>query len=288
MANQLSDAPSGPFLRPVALIAAAGLLAGLIAFGLGELVYGRFSPELVGQSVGGNQVMRPTLETKAVSDARNSATAFGLLGGVMGLFLGVAGGLERRSIGSAAKAGCVGLVLGATVGAVLSSGPGRAVRADAGPAHGGRPVPLARPARDALGAPGCGRRVGLRDRSWPLGSDSAPDDRRAGGGHRRDDRLRRDRGYGHSPGRDWRRHLHDVADTFAGPTPRGHRCGRGHRPDQSRHRRPPVIARILVGAGRGRLAAGEGGELSWVASWGRRLNRSKPTSRIRGRRCQRG
>jgi hypothetical protein len=63
--------------------------------------------------------MRPTLETKAASDARNSETAFGLLGGVLGLFLGLAGGLERRSIGSAAKAGCVGLVLGATVGAVL-------------------------------------------------------------------------------------------------------------------------------------------------------------------------
>jgi hypothetical protein len=59
------------------------------------------------------------LETKAVSDARNSAMAFGLLGCVLGLFLGVAGGLERSSIGSAAKAGCVGLVLGATVGAVI-------------------------------------------------------------------------------------------------------------------------------------------------------------------------
>jgi hypothetical protein len=119
MANQQSDAPSGPILRPVALIAAAGLLAGLTAFGLGELVYGRFVPELVAQNLGGNQVMRPTLETLAASDARNSAMAFGVLGCVLGLFLGMAGGLERGSIGSAAKAGCVGLVLGATVGAVL-------------------------------------------------------------------------------------------------------------------------------------------------------------------------
>jgi hypothetical protein len=119
MADQLSDASAVRSLRPLIEIAAAGLLAGLIAFGLGELIYGRFAPELVGQSVGGNQVMRPTLETKAASDARNSATAFGMLGGVIGLFLGLAGGLERRSTGSAAKAGCVGLVLGATVGAVL-------------------------------------------------------------------------------------------------------------------------------------------------------------------------
>jgi hypothetical protein len=119
MVDQLSDASSVRSLRPLIEIAAAGLVAGLIAFGLGELVYGRFAPELVGQSLGGNQVMRPTLETKAASDARNSATAFGLLGGVLGLFLGLAGGLEHRSIGSAAKAGCVGLVLGATVGAVL-------------------------------------------------------------------------------------------------------------------------------------------------------------------------
>jgi hypothetical protein len=119
MVDQLSDASAVRSLRPLIEIAAAGLLAGLIAFGLGELIYGRFAPELVGQSVGGNQVMRPTLETKAASDARNSATAFGMLGGVIGLLLGLAGGLERRSIGSAAKAGCVGLVLGVTVGAVL-------------------------------------------------------------------------------------------------------------------------------------------------------------------------
>ena len=119
MVDQLSDASAVRTLRPLIEIAAAGLLAGLIAFGLGELIYGRFAPELVGQSVGGNQVMRPTMETKAASDARNSATAFGILGAVIGLFLGLAGGLERRSIGSAAKAGCVGLVLGVTVGAVL-------------------------------------------------------------------------------------------------------------------------------------------------------------------------
>jgi hypothetical protein len=119
MADQLSDAPSGPSPPPMAAIAAAGLLAGLIAFGLGELVYGRFTPELVRQSVGGNQVMRPTTETQAVSDARNAATAFGLLGGVLGLSLGLAGGLERRSIVAAARAGGIGLVLGAAVGAVL-------------------------------------------------------------------------------------------------------------------------------------------------------------------------
>jgi hypothetical protein len=119
MVDQLSDASAVRSLRPLIEIAAAGLLAGLIAFGLGELIYGRFPPELVSQSVGGNQVLRPTLETKAASDARNSATAFGVLGGAIGLFLGLAGGLERRSIGSAAKAGCVGLVLGVTVGAVL-------------------------------------------------------------------------------------------------------------------------------------------------------------------------
>jgi hypothetical protein len=119
MVDQLGDASSVRSLRPLIVIAAAGLLAGLIAFGLGELVYGRFAPELVAQRMGGIEVMRPTLETKAVSDARNSATAFGLFGGALGLLLGLTGGLERRSIGSAAKAGGVGLVLGATVGTVL-------------------------------------------------------------------------------------------------------------------------------------------------------------------------
>jgi hypothetical protein len=94
-------------------------MAGLIGFGLGELLYARFASELVPQNMGGIQVMRPTLETKAVSDARNAATAFAMLGGVLGLILGLAGGLERHSIGSTAKAGCIGLVLGAAMGAVL-------------------------------------------------------------------------------------------------------------------------------------------------------------------------
>jgi hypothetical protein len=120
MADQPGEASSSVRpLRPLIAIAAAGLLAGFGAFGLGELAYGRFSPELVAQTLGGNQVMRPTLETKAASDARNAAVAFGSLGGLLGLFLGLAGGLERRSIGSAARAGFVGLVLGATAGAVL-------------------------------------------------------------------------------------------------------------------------------------------------------------------------
>jgi hypothetical protein len=119
MADQPGEAPSVRPLRPLIAIAAAGLLAGLGAFGLGELAYGRFSPELVPQAMGGGQIMRPTMETKAASDARNAAVAFGSLGGLLGLFLGLAGGLERRSIGSAAKAGWVGLFLGATVGAVL-------------------------------------------------------------------------------------------------------------------------------------------------------------------------
>jgi hypothetical protein len=119
MADQLSDAPSGPSLPSMAAIAAAGLLAGLIAFGLGEMVYGLFKPALVVQTVGGAAMIRPTTGTQAVSNARNAATTFGLLGGVLGLLLGLAGGLEGRSIGAAVKAGGVGLVLGAAVGAAL-------------------------------------------------------------------------------------------------------------------------------------------------------------------------
>jgi hypothetical protein len=119
MVDPIRDAAPGPSGRSLLTIGAAGLLAGLLSFGLGELAYECFLPEEVPQPLGGGMAMRPTRETVARADSRNSALTFGAMGGVLGLILGLVGGLTRRSIGSAARAGLVGLVLGATLGAVL-------------------------------------------------------------------------------------------------------------------------------------------------------------------------
>jgi len=119
MVDPSSDAPPGLSWRPLLTIVAAGLLAGLLDFGLGEMTYEFFLPEVVAQPLGGAVSMRPTLETVARADSRNSSLTFGGMGGLLGLILGLVGGLMRRSIASAAKAGLVGLVLGASLGAVL-------------------------------------------------------------------------------------------------------------------------------------------------------------------------
>jgi len=119
MKNPRSDETSGRSGRTLLSIGAAGLVAGLLGFGLGEITYETFSPEQVPQPLGGGQVMRPTLETIATADSRNSAVTCGTMGGLLGLVLGLAGGLSRRSIKSAAKAGIVGLLLGTALGVAL-------------------------------------------------------------------------------------------------------------------------------------------------------------------------
>jgi hypothetical protein len=85
--------------HPRLLAVLAGLVSGLVGFGLGEAFYGFFVPEAVPQMLSGAQVMLPSFGTHAIADARNGAVAFALLGGSLGLFLGLAGGLARRSIG---------------------------------------------------------------------------------------------------------------------------------------------------------------------------------------------
>src|SRR4051794_23446911 len=109
MVHLFRVAGSRPGWRVATWIGSAGLLAGLVSFGLGEMIYGFFRPEAVPQPLGGGQVMRPTLETVARAASRNAALTFGIMGGVLGLALGLTGGLIRRSIGSASKGGLVGL-----------------------------------------------------------------------------------------------------------------------------------------------------------------------------------
>jgi hypothetical protein len=102
------------------LLALAGLIAGLVAFGIGEATYKVIPARLAEVRTPGSVVMAPSPETQAVADVRNAALAFAVLGGLLGGFLGIVGGLARRSGTAAAGAGLLGLLAGAGLPACVS------------------------------------------------------------------------------------------------------------------------------------------------------------------------
>ncbi|MDR3635635.1 MAG: hypothetical protein P4L84_17670 [Isosphaeraceae bacterium] len=102
---------------------AAGLLAGVATGLAGECVLGWFDPNLPPASIhapAAEQRDRAALIRRA--EIEQVALALGLLGGIQGLALGVAGGLARRSVRAAALGGASGLILG--TGAALVSSVG--------------------------------------------------------------------------------------------------------------------------------------------------------------------
>jgi hypothetical protein len=96
---------------------AAGVAAGLIAWLAGEIAYGTFAPsdKLLHNL---NPALSPALaQEQRAANINNATLAFGLLGTIVGLTLGVAGGLARRSLKSGVMAGVIGLLAGGAVGA---------------------------------------------------------------------------------------------------------------------------------------------------------------------------
>jgi hypothetical protein len=108
--------------RAQKLAVLAGLLAGLASFGVGEAVYEIIPPERIQQTDRrtGREFMGPSVETVNMAAAKNAALAFGALGLCLGGFLGIAGGLARRSTSAAVTGGLLGVVLGAVLGAGVS------------------------------------------------------------------------------------------------------------------------------------------------------------------------
>jgi hypothetical protein len=106
------------------LVLLAGLVAGLIAFGIGEMIYKIIPAEKVLQSVmmTNAKVMLPTRATENVAATKNAALAFGLLGLCLGSGLGIAGGLARKSAPAAIRGGLLGAGLGLALGGALSLG----------------------------------------------------------------------------------------------------------------------------------------------------------------------
>jgi len=106
--------------RTRGLLMVAGLLAGLLAFGVGEAVYKLIPAALVTQHALQLVKVTSTVATENVAAARNGAVAFGVLGLFLGGCLGLAGGLARRSSPSAVRAGGLASVLGFAAGAGAS------------------------------------------------------------------------------------------------------------------------------------------------------------------------
>jgi hypothetical protein len=104
----------------IGLALGAGLLAGVGSWLIGEATVTAFNPPRTKYEMMGQTLFKARFEDQLSADAKNAALAFTLLGGVLGLALGVAGGLAQHSVHAALKAGVVGLVLGGLAGCASS------------------------------------------------------------------------------------------------------------------------------------------------------------------------
>jgi len=112
------NAPNLAYARRLAL--AASIVAGLGAFGLGEVFHDWIAPRAVKQTMRSLDVVLPTEETEKAAAVQNGGLTFGLMGGSLGLIFGLAGGIAgRRTKNQTVVAGVAGLVLGAVVGAAI-------------------------------------------------------------------------------------------------------------------------------------------------------------------------
>jgi hypothetical protein len=104
----------------IALILAVGIVAGLAAWLAGEASLDAIKPARRPHNARGItlEVVHP--RDRDIADARNAALAFALLGAILGMGLGAAGGLARRSGRSAILAAISGLALGAISTAAIS------------------------------------------------------------------------------------------------------------------------------------------------------------------------
>ena len=118
------SSPSDPSLsrglRLAALTLGAGLLAGVGSWLIGEATVSVFNPPRTPFEMMGQTLFKARFEDQLAADAKNATLAFAVLGGLLGLSLGVAGGLAWRSTRAGATAGGFGLVLGVLVACGVS------------------------------------------------------------------------------------------------------------------------------------------------------------------------
>jgi hypothetical protein len=102
------------------MVLTGGLLAGLAGFAFGEYALQLFAPSLVlPPEIRGDQTRAPLEHARRVRESQDRAAtlSYGVLGALLGLALGAAGGMARRSPRAAITAALIGLVLGAAAGA---------------------------------------------------------------------------------------------------------------------------------------------------------------------------
>jgi hypothetical protein len=107
-----------PGLRASVYAITAALVAGFLAWGIGEITCDYYRPSAKAQQSARD--FTALNREKAIADQKNTAIAYGTFGAVLGLFSGVAGGASRRSIPGGACAAMVGLMLGG-IGTVVVS-----------------------------------------------------------------------------------------------------------------------------------------------------------------------
>lgn len=101
---------------------AAGIAAGLVSWLVGESVREAFKPRLFKVQVVLQTFIQPTTESQNAADYKNAVLAAGLMGGLLALALGGAGGLAARSASHAGIAGLGGAALGALLATTAALG----------------------------------------------------------------------------------------------------------------------------------------------------------------------
>jgi hypothetical protein len=93
----------------------AGLLAGFVAWLVGETTLTTFRPKMVTADTPVGRMTAAPADEIVRTDVKNAALAFAVQGACLGLMLGLAGGLARGSARTGAAAGLAGAVLGAAL-----------------------------------------------------------------------------------------------------------------------------------------------------------------------------
>jgi hypothetical protein len=97
-------------LRLWILVLAAAVIAGMLAWTVGEKTYGLYRPSK--EAYANRYNFAEINRQQAVADRKNGAIAFGTFGALLGLFCGAAGGLSRRPTRALSLSALAGLVLG--------------------------------------------------------------------------------------------------------------------------------------------------------------------------------
>jgi len=108
-----------PRLQALVYAVGAALVAGFLAWGIGEKTYDYYRPSAKAQ--GSRDFTALNRETR-IADQKNAAIVFGTFGALLGVFSGAAGGALRRSIPGGASGAWAGLLLGGMGGALVSYG----------------------------------------------------------------------------------------------------------------------------------------------------------------------